>query len=371
MSYIIVLLLLLSVSGTAYFFMSRRPALESYVNDDEAPIERKPAHNSHHEFSEWESVLLRALDHIYNGAHAGTEQQATHVHAEPPALAQTAMASLFKAFDRVGTLHSTLAELDNPDVSMKELGNLVARDPLLSSRVLKTVNSPFFRTASNVKSIHTAVNILGLVNLKNLIAFGTMPYALYRNPEHRRMFTGVWQHMNSTAITASFMARARQDLDSGSLYTAGLMHDIGKLVLILLIKNPAEGEIYPKCLQREYDRLSTTHTQAAQVIAQSGGVPAQLRALVLDHHLPALIPVQQLDCDATHATNLTALFLANQVAKLVSPHGTLLDDVGRLDRLDPSYREIISKDEAREIFLSPGLIDDVLANFRVVQALLN
>ncbi len=65
------------------------------------------------------------------------------------------------------------------------------------------------------------------------------------------------------------------------------------------------------------------------------------------------------------------LFLANQVAKLISPDGTLLDDVNRLDRLDPSYREIFSQAEAREILLCPGLIDDILANFRVVQASLN
>jgi HD-like signal output (HDOD) protein len=371
MSYIFVIPILLTLAGLMYFYISRKPELEPIVGEDHDPVKIHAAAPEQTAFTEWESVLIRALDHIYSGASSSTGNQMTHVYEPPSELARTAIASLVKAFDKVGTLHSSLAAIDNPDVSMKELGDLVTRDPLLSARVLKTVNSPFFRVATDVKSIHTAVNILGLTNLKNLIAFGVMPYALYKNPEHQRMFKTIWQHMNSTAITAAHMARARQDLDSGTLYTAGLMHDIGKLVLILLVKEPEEGELYPLNLDREYERLMATHLQAAQIMAQSGSIPQQLRTLVLSHHLPALLPVSQLDCDAQQAKSLTVLFLANQIAKLISPHGTLLDDVRRLDQLDPSYREVISRQEAREILLSRGLIDDIIANVRVVQAALN
>lgn len=371
MSYILPVLILLVFGVGIYQFVARKPKLEPIVGEDHAPVKIDTPAASASAFSEWESVLLRALDHVYGGTPSPTEQQLAHVYETPPAVVQAAIANLVKAFDKVGTLHSSLAAVDNPNISMKELGDIVTRDPLLSSRVLKTVNSPLFRSATPVKSIHTAVNILGLTNLKNLIAFGVMPYALYKNPEHQRMFKSIWQHMNSTAITASFMARASKDMDGGSLYTAGLMHDIGKLVLILLIKDPEEREVYPMSLGREFERLSATHIQAAQVMAKLGGIPEQLRTLVVDHHLPALIPVGQLDCSSEHAKHLCVLFLANQVAKLISPQGTLLDDVRFLDQFDPSYREIISKTQAREILLSPGLIRDVLGNVQVVQAMLN
>jgi HD-like signal output (HDOD) protein len=371
MSYIFVIPVLLTLAGLMYFYVSRKPELEPIVGEDHAPVKIHADVPEQTAFTEWESVLIRALNHIYSGAPSSTGNQMTHVYEPPSELARTAITSLVKAFDKVGTLHSSLAAIDNPNVSMKELGDLVTRDPLLSARVLKTINSPFFRVATDVKSIHTAVNILGLTNLKNLIAFGVMPYALYKDPEHQRMFKTIWQHMNSTAITAAHMARARQDLDSGALYTAGLMHDIGKLVLILLVKEPEQAELYPQNLDREYERLMATHLQAAQIMAQSGGIPEQLRTLVLSHHLPALLPVSQLECDAQQAKSLTVLFLANQVAKLISPHGTLLDNVRKLDQLDPSYREVVSKQEAREILLSRGLIDEILANTRLVQAALN
>ena len=371
MSYILVIPTMLGIAALGYFFLMRRPVTDPPAGQNTPPAWRDDATQARNAFSEWDEVLTRALDHIYSGAHVSADQQMTHVYEEPPALTVTAMTSLVKAFDKVGTLHSSLAALDNPELSIKDLGDLVTRDPLLSARVLKTVNSPFFRTATDVKSVHTAVNILGLVNLKNLVAFGVLPYALYKHPEHRRMFTGIWQHMNATAITAAHMARTRQDLDSGTLYTAGLMHDIGKLVLILLMRDPGEGETYPQNLGEEYERLTATHLQAARIMAKANGIPAQLGQLVQDHHLPALLPVQHLDCNAEHARYLAVLFLANQVAKLISQDGTLLDDVLHLDRLDPSYTEIISKAEAREILLCPGLIDDILANVRVVQATLN
>ena len=371
MSYVLVVSALLTLTLLVYFFLVRKPELEPIVSKDHVPAKTNPAASEQNAYTEWESVLIRALDHIYSGSPSSTAQQMMHVYEVPPALAHAAITNLVKAFSKVGTLHSSLAALDDQNSSMKQLGDLVTRDPLLSARVLKTINSPFFRAATDVKSIHTAVNILGLTNLKNLIAFGVMPHALYKDPEHQRMFKTIWQHMNSTAITASFMARGMQDMDSGTLYTAGLMHDIGKLVLILLIKEPGEGELYPQTLNREYERLTATHLQAAQIMAQAGSIPDQLRTLVLDHHLPALLPVTQLECDARHAQCLTVLFLANQVAKLISPHGTLLDDVRRLDQLDPSYREVISKQQAREILLSPGLIRDVMENVRVVQAMLN
>ncbi len=371
MSYTFVLPILLTLVGFGYVFLKRTPAPKEVAGRDNASVHASPSFGVRNAFSEWELVLSRALDHIYGGSHTSTAAQMTHVYETPPTLTVTAITNLVKAFEKVGTLHSSLSALDNPDASMKDLGDLVTRDPLLSGRVLKTVNSPFFRTAMDVKSVHTAVNILGLVNLKNLIAFGVLPYSLYKHPVHRRMFKSIWLHMNATAITAAHMARARQDLDSGTLYTAGLMHDIGKLVLVLLMKDPDENADFPRNLNLEYEGLTATHLQAARVMSTSGGIPGQLKTLVLDHHLPALIPVQQLDCNAEHAKYLTVLFLANQVAKLISPDGTLLDDVNRLDRLDPSYREIFSQAEAREILLCPGLIDDILTNFRVVQASLN
>lgn len=151
MSYTFVILALLTLAVLMYFYVSRKPELEPIVGKDHDPVKVRAVAPDQNAFTEWESVLIRALDHIYSGTPSSTGNQLTHVYEPPSELARTAITGLVKAFDKVGTLHSSLAAIDNPDVSMKELGDLVTRDPLLSARVLKTVNSPFsaWRRTSN------------------------------------------------------------------------------------------------------------------------------------------------------------------------------------------------------------------------------
>jgi len=366
MTNMLVISIVLCIAVGIYIFMIRKPKLDPTVDEHQGAHASREKDDSHG-YARWEAVLQDALDHIYSGTAVSMKQQMLHVFGDPPAAAAAYLAAQVRNFEKVGTLHSSLAALDSPGTSMKELGDLVTRDPVLSARVLKTVNSPFFSTATNVKSIHTAVNILGLTNLKNLVAFDAMPYSLFATPEHQRMFRAIWHHMNATAITASTLAKATQEMDSGTLYTAGLMHDIGKLLLVLFIQK----DEYPQSLDQELEWLTVTHVQAARILAAAGDIPAELQTLILDHHLPALLPVQELNRDARHARNLTMLFLANQVAKLISPDGVMLEDVERLAKLEPSYREIVSREEAGRILLSPGLFEDILANVRVVQAMLH
>lgn len=381
MIYTIVLLAMLLAGLAAYLTFSRKPRLEP-LTDATAPLPPEdtpsapgvmvsPLTMPEKILSSWDTVLVEALDYLY-GCEAKPPTRSSHPMFQEPASTVTALSrSLAKAFERVGTLHSSLSAVDDPEISMKKLGDLVTHDPVLSARVLKTVNSPFFRLAHDVKSIHTAVNILGLTHLKNLIAFGTMPYDLYTNAEHRRMFKAIWQHMNNTAITAAAIAKARHDMDSGMLYTAGLMHDIGKLLLILCIHSPEKGQHYPATLEEEFELAGATHLHMARTMAEGGGIPEQLRILVLGHHLPSLVPVGRLDCSAEQVRGMTLLFLANQIAKLITGDGDLHDEFDHLEQLEPSYHEVIPKEEACRILLNRGFIKDVLANVRVVQSTLD
>lgn len=313
------------------------------------------------------NILMRAVDHIYSRqAGISTDRAAP---AQSSAEVRVAVRKILKAFEKIGTLHTSLSSLDRPDVSLKDVGDMVTRDPLLSAWVLKTVNSPVFRTASDVKSIHTAVNILGLITLKNLIAYGVMPHSLYRKPGHQQMFRHVWLHMNATALTASSLAKASTGVDSGFLYTAGLMHDIGKLALILLTDGVENGA-YPDSLESEHELLMATHLDVLQIMVEDGSIPAQLGRLLLSHHIPASTKVVDLDCDGAMAKAMALLFVSNQIAKLVTARGTLSDDVSRLDQLDPSFAEVLSRDEARQLVLSPGLIHDILRGVSAARIML-
>lgn len=336
---------------------------------DNAKEPPRSNHDNVHVPAEWEKPISRALDHIYSGAASTTALQIQPTFEKPSEAASANLLKMIHAFERIGSLHASLSAVDNPNVSMRELDDIVTIDPVLSARVLKSVNSPLFSLVKEVKSVHTAVVILGLNNLKNIIAFGSLPSKLYTTTNQRRIFKNIWRHMSNTAIISSYMAKARHDMDSGSMYTAGLMHDIGKLALAL-IPGCAEHN-YPNTVQKEYELFSATHLHAGVLIAQSGFFPDQLLFLIQNHHQPAILPVSHLECNAEQAKRLTTLFLANQIAKLITADGELSERVDDLEQLDPSYQEIISKDEARTILLSPGLINDILKNAWLVRGVLN
>ncbi|NCD25132.1 MAG: HDOD domain-containing protein [Deltaproteobacteria bacterium] len=326
---------------------------------------RRTAPDQGHLSPDWEPFLLPALEHIYAGQPSSAIRQSHRALEKPSAIAAAHVLSLMHSFEKIGSLHSSLAALDNPNTSLKEIGDLVTHDPVLTARVLKTVNSPLFYLASGVKSVHTAVTILGVNNLKNLISLGLLPQKLYTSARQRRMFMHIWQHMNTTAILASHMAKTQRGLDSGTMYTAGLMHDVGKLVLSLML--PETWQDYPPTIREEHALLAATHLYAGKIIAENGRFPEQLLFLIENHHQPSILPVQQLQCNAEQAKSMTILFLANQIAKLITPDGNPNANPEHLEQLEPSYQEILSKREAQKLLLDPGLANDVLTSVRVVR----
>lgn len=340
-----------------------------------APVQTPPAETENMVAPPWQNTLSAALDHIYSRKSSSTEEQYDPIHEEPSEMAKVAIGDMVNSFRKISTLHSSLTSMSNPALSMRDVGAAVMRDPVLSAQVLKVVNSPAFGLTQEVRSIYTAVTILGVNSLKSILTFRIMPHTLYVTSTQRSMFRQVWQHMNITAIIASFMAKVLGGLDSGSLYTAGLMHDIGKLVLIPLIKNEKDGpeQTYPASLEQEYELLSATHLQAAQIMAKrENHTPPSLWELILGHHLPAFTPVSQLSSTAEARRSLAVLFLANQLAKLITTTGELNEErVDLLDSFDPSYAEIISKEDMQRILFNHDLMQDVLENTKLTLAMLN
>ena len=375
MTVILILLAIAACAAVLYQMAGKKPRIEPLDPHSVAPVPTRGMTSAEEEEEAcllWENIIPAALERIYAERAVSTgERRMSAAHEEPSETAKVAMGGLISSFQKISTLHSSLLHLNSPSISLEEAAVTVTRDPVLSSHVLKAANSPVFGMTQGVRSIHTAVNILGIDNLKSLLVFQAMPHTLYSTALQRGMFQEVWRHMNVTAIIASFMGRALQHPDSGMLYTAGLMHDIGKLVLIPMI-GKGRCQTYPPTLEEEYELLSATHLQAAQIMAaRDGSAPGPLWELILWHHLPALATAHP-PLAAETSRSLTVLFLANQLAKLITADGSL--EEGRMDMLDvfdSGYPAAISREEATTLLLSRDLMRDILVSARLVQATLN
>ena len=109
----------------------------------------------------------------------------------------------------------------------REISRFISQDPVLTSRVLKMVNSPIYGFPGRISSVNQAVLLLGLNVVRGLL-FGVTVFDLMQ-----QTMIGLWEHSMGCAILSRLMAvkKGLKDPEEASIH--GLLHDIGKVVLVL------------------------------------------------------------------------------------------------------------------------------------------
>ena len=124
-----------------------------------------------------------------------------------------------------------LVAINREDAHTRHLTALIVRDQSLSARLLRLANSAFFSIRTRVTSIHHATTLLGFARVRDL-ALGLSVWGALesKSPEARRWRRVLWSHTSLVAATAKTLAE-RTGNDANTAFTAGLLHDVGKLVL--------------------------------------------------------------------------------------------------------------------------------------------
>jgi putative nucleotidyltransferase with HDIG domain len=189
-------------------------------------------------------------------------------------------------------LPKLLNVLSNPDSDSSEIVTLLTFDPGLTTRVLKTCNSALFGSTSPVSDVQEAVNRLGTEAIYRMVAAvnGSSTMQLPSNGWGVDP-AALWRHSVITALAAQFIARDAGQ-EEGSLFTAGLLHDLGKVVLAKGFK-----ERYA-AVSEESAGSASTASQAERAAfgfchAEMGGrllsrwkFPTAIVASVWHHHEP-------------------------------------------------------------------------------------
>jgi putative nucleotidyltransferase with HDIG domain len=124
-----------------------------------------------------------------------------------------------------------LVTVNRDDVTVGHLAALIARDQSLTARLLRLANSAFFALRTRVTSIPQAVTLLGFARVRNLVLGLSVWTAFDANdPAGRRYRRRMWTHTSMVAATAKMLVE-RTGGDSATAFAAGLLHDVGKLVL--------------------------------------------------------------------------------------------------------------------------------------------
>lgn len=188
-------------------------------------------------------------------------------------------------------VQSILPRLGDDEFDANELSGLVCQDPVLAARVLRLANSPFYGLPRQVGSLREAVLILGFSNLCGLVLSTGLINVFTDEATKARSL--------ATAAAASSLARSFR-LEPGQAFTAGLLHNLGMLLLMhfaptywrALDSGPREAEEIR--LMRERQILGYDHCELGAGIASHWRFPSAIQSAIRLHSQPPDNPAEKL-----------------------------------------------------------------------------
>jgi HD-like signal output (HDOD) protein len=174
---------------------------------------------------------------------------------------------------------------------MPKVAELIADDPTFSARLLQCVNSALFGLTYPVTDVLQAISIIGLDRTRQLTV--TLAAAIYgQSPLRTAELRRCWEHTVATAILADQIAQGYGAF-TDSAYAAGVMHDIGRLGLLVAYPKEYERVIrdaasqYLDVLDFERDHFGVDHTEAGRLLAEHWGLPEDFIIVAGRHHDPS------------------------------------------------------------------------------------
>jgi putative nucleotidyltransferase with HDIG domain len=205
----------------------------------------------------------------------------------------------------IPTVAKKLLELvSDPKVSLTDISRFISSDPVLATKVLRMVNSPVYGFPGRISSVNQAVLLLGLNVVKGLL-FGVTVFDLMQ-----RTMIGLWEHSIGCAIIARLVAKKRGIKDPEEASIHGLLHDLGKVILVLEL--PLEYErIMDEAKEKqitvyevENEHFSTSHATVGAWIAKQWSFPSPLIDVIAYHHRPQLAKVAPVDAAIVHFSDI-------------------------------------------------------------------
>ena len=201
--------------------------------------------------------------------------------------------------------------IGRPNVSAEEIGALIEKDQVLSAKVLRLANSPFYGFPSRIASVAHAVVVLGLSVVKGLTLCATA-FDMMKNAG----MNDLWRHSLGVAMPAHILGAKTGMKNPEEVFVGGLLHDIGKVVLY--VKWPDVGKQITAAtkdsarsrMDTERELFDVTHADVGGWLATAWHLPTSLREPILHHHLPSAAQEAKLQTAIVHVADVLVKGLA-------------------------------------------------------------
>ncbi len=229
----------------------------------------------------------------------------------------------------------------SPESCAQDVEAILSTDQSLTIKVMRLVNSSFYGYAGKITTLKQAVVILGFETIRSIALTATVFSAFpsrNRSLFDRELF---WRHSIATGVAARMLAQAAHDPSTEDVFLAGIIHDIGKVVLdeyapaefdqVLTVVQEKDCLIY----EAEREVLGSSHAQIGRWLATKWGLPAELTDVIFYHHQPG---------NAQRAPRWTAFVHVGDVLARTLKLGSGGDR--KIPPLDPSGWALTGLDEA-------------------------
>jgi HD-like signal output (HDOD) protein len=198
------------------------------------------------------------------------------------------------------------AELQSPQCSLSTVGAAIEKDPDLTSRLLRLGNSPFYGYSSRLTSVAEAISLIGIRRVQELLMASSIIECFSGVDEEYVNMQSFWRHSLACGIAARVVAMELRLPKPDKFFVAGLLHDVGRLVLLGQSPQAAQQvfALYKKepMLLREAEMkvLGFDHQGIGGALLRHWKYPPALIGAVSSHHQPALAEVGREEASIVH-----------------------------------------------------------------------
>jgi HD-like signal output (HDOD) protein len=216
--------------------------------------------------------------------------------------------------------------VDDPTSSASDIGREISNDAALTARLLRVANSPLFGHHGKIATINRAITILGVRQVRDLTVGLTAIRTFDGIGNELVTMASFWRHSLLCAVAAD-QINARRGAGRGDTpFVAGLLHDIGQLVifnripelarqaLLMSVDSVADTGLY--LCEREV--MGFDHGAVGAALARTWGLPRSLQECIEFHHQP--------DRAQEYPTEVATVHIANSIAVLAEIESSDLDD---------------------------------------------
>ena len=199
--------------------------------------------------------------------------------------------------------------LNNPQTSANDIGAAISKDPALSARLLRIVNSSYYSFKARIDTISRAITIVGIDDLQNLVLATSVIDKFSKIPCDQIDITDFWLRSVNCGLIAKLLAKKRTVLHCERLFLAGLLHDIGSLILY----NKMPDESLQVLLAANHDRrlipdlereiFGFTHASVGGELIKTWGLPESLSEAISFYLNPEMAHVHKLDTHILHVAS--------------------------------------------------------------------